>query len=149
MEAKEFLSQAEKIDLMIENNLAEIVQWRNIAEGLSSAGESIKINGVLHNMDKVQTSKKLDKMGDAVVKMLEIIEEYELHIEELKRVKKEIASVIELLKPIEYDFLHKAYIQHLSLSQIAGMYRKSYSWATTVHSNALQSVQKILDERDE
>lgn len=149
MEAKEFLCQAEKIDLMIENNLAEIVQWRNIAEGLSSAGESIKINGVLHNMDKVQTSKKLDKMGDAVVKMLEIIEEYELHIEELKRVKKEIASVIELLKPIEYDFLHKAYIQHLSLSQIAGMYRKSYSWATTVHFNALRNVQKILDERNE
>ena len=148
MEAKEFLNQLEKIDLMIENKFIEIDQWRNIAEGLSSGGKTIKINGVLHNMDKVQTSRKPDKMGDAVVKILEIIEEIEQLIDKLKETKKEVTSLIEQLDPVEYDFLHKVYVQHLTLSDVAGIYRNSYSWATTIHSIALKNAQILIDEKE-
>lgn len=148
MEAKEFLNQLEKIDFMIENKFIEIDQWRNIAEGLSSGGKTVNINGVLHNMDKVQTSRNPNKMSDAVIKIFEIIEEIEMHIDKLKDTKKEVTSLIERLNPIEYDFLHKVYVQHLTLSEVAGIYRNSYSWATTTHSIALKNAQILIDEKE-
>ena len=149
MEIKEFLSKIEKLDLIIANKFTEIEQWRNIAEGLSSAGKTVNINGVLHNMDKVQTTRTPDKMENAILRIIEITEEIESDIENLKSAKREIASLIERLKPMDYDFLHKVYVQQLTLYDVAALYGKSYSWATTIHGRALKNAQRLLDEEKE
>ena len=61
--------------------------------------------------------------------------------------KKDVISVIEHLNATEYDILHKVYVQYFTLDEVAEMYEKTYSWATTVHGRALRNVQKILDSR--
>lgn len=68
--------------------------------------------------------------------------------EEIERLKGEIAEIIntiERLKATEYDFLHKMYVQHLSMKTICTTMRKSYSWAKAVHNRALKNLQRILD----
>ena len=58
MEAKEFLSQVKKLDLMIKNKLIEKQQWMDIALGITS-----NMSG-----ERVQSSGSQSKMADAVAR---------------------------------------------------------------------------------
>ena len=149
MKAKDFLKQVEKLDKLIENKLIEKEQWKSIALGVTVAGKDVKIKGVLHQMDKVQASGNPQKMSDAINRYIDIEREIDACIDELVDTKKEVLNVIEQLNAMEYDILHKVYIQHLTFYDIAAVYDNSYSWVTTIHGRALKNVQKILDESGE
>ena len=139
MDAKQFLRQLKKIDKMIENKIAEKARWKAIAFGTSA-----KMDG-----EKVQSSGSQQKMADAVCRYVDIEKEIDEQIDKLIDTKQDVINVIEKLKPIEYDILHKMYVQYMSLYDVADIYEKSYSWATTIHGRALKNVQAILDQRKE
>ena len=136
--AKEFLRQPKLIDIKIQNKLAEKERWKSIAFGISANNDS----------ERVQSSGSKQKMADAVGKYVDIERQIDETIDKLIDAKKDVLSVIEQLEPNEYDVTHKRYIQDMTFDEIAFVYKKSKSWATTIHGNALQSVQKILDERE-
>lgn len=148
MKAKEFLKQVLKLDKLIENKLIEREQWKSIAMGTTSGGADVMVNGVAHKMDRVQSSGNPQKMADAVARYVDLEAEIDAVIDELIDTKKDVIAVIERLAPIEYDILHKMYIQHNTLDETAELCNKSYSWAKTVHGIALKNVQRILDERE-
>lgn len=153
MKAKVFLNQLTKLDTLIENKMIEREQWKAIAEGVTAGGTSVIIidkkgRQQLHNMERVQASGNPQKMADAVHRMLEIDNEIDLCIDKLIETKKDVLAVIEMLSAAEYDIIHKIYVQHLSLYEVAAMSERSYSSITTLHGRALKSVQNILDERD-
>ena len=79
---------------------------------------------------------------------LQKIIQFILHKKNLKKAKREVTSLIEKLKPIDYDFLHKVYVQQLTLYDVAALNGKSYSWATTIHGIALNNAQILLDEKE-
>lgn len=137
MKAKDFLTQLKKLDKMIENKMIECAQWRYIA-----AGTTAQMGG-----ERVQSSGSQQKMADAVDKYVDIENEIDNFIDKLIDKKKDVISVIEHLNATEYDILHKVYVQYFTLDEVAEMYEKTYSWATTVHGRALRNVQKILDSR--
>lgn len=137
-EAQIYLEQPEKLDLRIKNKLIEKQQWRDIALGITA------------NMDgeRVQSSGAKSKMADAVGKCVDCEAEIGSLIDILIDTKKEVIQTIEHLdSPIEYDVLHRRYIQHQSLQDIADHFGKDYGWATTTHGRALKSVQAILDRK--
>lgn len=137
MTAKEYLQQVEKLDLLIQNKLAEKQQWLEVALGITA-----HLGG-----ERVQTSGSKSKMAEAVEKCIDVEREISALIDRMIDTKDEIISVIEGVEnPTEYDVLHKRYIQKMSLQQIADRYGKEYSWATTTHGRALKSVQDILDK---
>jgi len=138
MEAKKFLKQLEKLDRMIENKLAEKQQWKAIATGTTAS-----IGG-----ERVQSSGSQQKMADAVSRYVDIEREIDEQIDKLIDTKQDVISVIEQLNTIEYDLLHKVYVQYIKLYEVPDIFGKTYSWATTVHGRALKKVQKILDERE-
>ncbi len=72
----------------------------------------------------------------------------DFHIVELYKQRNVILSIIEQLPPMEYDLLHKLYLQEISLKEAAYRCGKSYSWATTTHSRALQHIQEIIDREN-
>jgi hypothetical protein len=148
MKAKDFLCQVEKLDNIIKNKLIEIDQWKAIAMNVTSGGNTVLINGVPHQADKVQSSGNPQKMADAVNMYVDIEAEINRCIDKLVDIKKDVTSVIEMLNTEQYDLLHKVYIQHLPLPDAAEACGKSYSWATTIHGRALKNVQKIIDERN-
>lgn len=138
MDAKCFLKQVEKLDARIKNKLIEQQQWRDIALGITA------------NMDgeRVQSSGAKSKMAEAIDRCVDMETEINSLIDELIAIKQDVIATIEQLdSAIEYDILHKRYIQYMELQEIADHYGKEYGWCTTTHGRALKSVQGILDRR--
>lgn len=138
MKAKEYLQQVKKLDVMISNKIAEKAHWMAIASS----------TGAFSTTEKVQSSGSQQKMADAVDRYIDIEREIDEQIDKLVDTKNELLGTIEQLDAIEYDLLHKIYVQYRPLNEVADSYGKTYSWATTVHGRALKNVQRILDERE-
>ena len=134
--AQEYLEQVDKLNAMIENKMAEVKQWRDIALGITSNSEG----------ERVQSSGSKQKMSDAIDRVVDLQAEINALIDRLIDLKQEIIKTIELLNATEYDVLHKRYIQCMTFDEIGAAKHKSKSWATTVHGRALQNLNKILDE---
>lgn len=149
MKAKEFLRQIQKADRMIENKLIEKEQWKSVALGTTAHIQTAKIGGVVQGLDRVQQSGSQNKMADAVERYIDIETEIDEYIDKLVELKKDVISVIEQLDIVEYDLLHKVYVQGIELYDVTNYYDKSYSWVTTIHGRAINNVQKILDKREE
>ena len=138
LDAKEYLLQVKKLDLLIKNKLIEKQQWKDIALGITA-----KMDG-----ERVQSSGTKSKMADALVKCIDIETEINNLIDKLIDTKKEVIAVIERLSsPLQYDVLHMHYIQFITLQEIADKYGMSYDWAKQAHKRALKNVQRIRDEK--
>lgn len=137
VDAKEFLRLPEKLDVRIKNKLIEQQQWRDLALGITA------------NMDgeRVQSTGTKTKMADAIDKCVDMEAEIDRLIDELVDTKKKVIEAIEKLdSPVEYDMLHRRYIQYQSLQEVADHYGYDYGWATTTHGRALKSLQVILED---
>ena len=138
MKAKEYLSQIEKLDKLIENKLHEADKWRQIATGTTMQNDS----------EKVQSSGSKQKMEDAICRCINAENEVNDAIDKLVDLKQEIIHDIEQLSLHEYDVLHKKYVQFKELYEIAVDIDKSYSWVKAVHGSGLANLQKILDRKE-
>ena len=137
MKAQEYLEQVGKLEAIIQNKMIEKAQWRDIALNITGRYEG----------ERVQSSGNKQKMSDAADRMIEIDREINRVIDEQINTRLEIIKTIEQLKTVEYDLLHKIYIDHMTFKEVAAAKDKSVSWATTVHGRALQSLQRLLNER--
>ena len=136
IDAKSYLQQVEMLDAKITNKLIEKQQWKDIALGITAS-----VGG-----ERVQTSGSKQKMADAVIKCVDIESEIDDLIDEFVTAKKKVITTIEqLYSPMEYRILHLRYIQHVSLTEIADILNKDYSWVTTTHGRAVKNVQNILN----
>lgn len=157
MKAKDFLKRLQWLNKRIENKLEEKKHMRAIAYGTAVRMDS----------ERVQTSGSKDRLGDIVATYVDIEAEINQAIDQLYNARQDIIGVIEKLEDAtEYDLIHKMYvgkivfkdsdneddaifeIQCYDLYDIARLYQKTYSWATTIHGRALKNVQRILDERE-
>jgi hypothetical protein len=133
--AQIFLERVEMYDTIIENKLIEKQQWHELAMSITAHMDG----------ERVQSSGSKSKMADAVIKCLAVEDEIADAVDTLIEKKQKVVGTIEkLYSPIEYDLLHKRYIQHIALTDIADHYGKEYSWVTTTHGRALKSVENIL-----
>lgn len=139
MRAKNFLERVGKIDMMILNKTEELERWRTLAESTTAP-----ING-----DRVQSSSDQQKMANAAIECLTIEQELQAEIEKLKKARKDIISVIEQLNTIQYDTMHKVYIQGMTFQQIADLQGKTRSGVSNIHRKAIKNVQAILDRRSD
>lgn len=139
MNAKDFLLQIKKLDRMIANKQIEVQQLKELACNTSPnmSGERVQATGNPH------------KIADAIGKYIDLEREIQRRVDELVNVRCEVIAVIEQLNTVEYDILHKIYVQNLTFYDVADAYDKTYSWATTVHGRALKQVQDILDGKVE
>ena len=158
MKAREFLKQVRKLDKLVENKLAEKAQWQDIAFSTTAGGQTIRIGGVAHGVERVQSSGNQQKMSAAVDRIVDIDREIDACIDRLADAKHDVNGVIEQLDITLYDIIHKMYIgtvspdpkeriKYYSLYDVAALYDRSYNWAKSMHGRALKDVQRILDER--
>lgn len=138
-DAKAFLKQLEKLDKIIENKLIEKRQWLDMATGTTG-----QMGG-----ERVQSSGSQQKMADAVGRYVDIEADIDAYIDRLVDAKRDVLSVIEQLDLVEYDLLHKIYVQYIPIYEVGDHFGKTYSWATTIHGRALKNVQRILEGRAE
>jgi DNA-directed RNA polymerase specialized sigma24 family protein len=131
--------QIKKLDKLIENKTVEIRQLKAIASNIcwDPAGE------------RVQTSTDPHRISEAIAKYVDLENEIKRDIDRYVETKRRVTEVIESLDvAVEYDVVHKLYVQGMSLYELADMYDRSYSWVTTVHCRALARVQAILDREE-
>lgn len=138
-EAKDYLLQIKKLDSLINNKIAEVEHWKDVAFG----------TGTYSDGERVQSSGNKQKMASAVEKYTDIQAEITADIDRLINLKQEVIKTIEQLPVAEYDLLHKVYVQGWTLDMVAELNDRSRSWADTVHGRALVSLQKVLNERAE
>lgn len=136
LNAKEFLLQVRKYDYLIQNRLEEICMLKEKAKMLGSVSIA---------EEKVCTSKNVDIMQDALVDYVQQEEKLKEEIAQCWEKRAEVIEYIDKLGNIEYDLLHKVYVQGKTLYEVAYMNDRTYSWATTVHGRALKNLQAILD----
>lgn len=133
-EAKSYLKEIEKADKIIKNKVTELEQLRELAT-------SITVNS---NSDVVQTSGDVDRIGAVVEEIIDKENEFKFALEALSLLRQERITVIEQLDDIvEYDIIHKRYIQYKTLSEIAKEMNYSYVWICHKHNFALLQIQKI------
>ena len=137
--AQIYLEQVDKLDARIENKLVEQRQWRGVALGITSNTEG----------ERVQSSGNQQKMASAIDRVVDLESEINELVDRLLDYKQEVIKTIEQLNATEYDVLHKRYIQGMTFDEIGAVKRKSKSWATTVHGRALQSLNRILEARNQ
>ena len=138
MNAKEFLQQIKKLDKIIENTMAEVERWKEIANNTT-----VNMSG-----ERVQSSGNHDTIARAICTYMDLEVENKKHIAELVEIRRDIISVIEQLDATEYDLLHKIYVQDFTLQEVASLYDRRYEWATTTQGRALKNVQIILNKRE-
>lgn len=129
-----FLEQVKRCKTIIQNKLIEAEQWRDLA---------LSITSVL-NPDKVQSTGHTQRVAEAVERCIDIENEIGDCIDKLYEVEKEVVGQIQNLDPLDYDILHKVYVQDMSLKSVADTYDRSYSWATKRHTNAIEHLTKLM-----
>lgn len=132
--ARGYLMQLKKLEKMIKNKLFEKEHWKSVALGTTA-----QMGG-----ERVQSSSSQQKMADAVAKYMDMDAEIDRAIDALVDKRNEVISVIEKLPVVQYDLLHKVYVQYKTLDEVAELYDRSQSWAKNVHRKALRNVHKIL-----
>lgn len=139
MNAKEFVLQVKKLDKLIENKLAEVQRWKEIANNTT-----VNMSG-----ERVQSSGNHDTIANAICTYIDLEREIRQCVDELIAKRKDIIDVLEQLNATEYDILHKIYVQGFTLQEVASLYERRYEWATTIQGRALKNVQIILNKRKE
>lgn len=119
---------------MILNKTIEAEQWEALAQSITA-----NMGG-----EKVQSSSNQQKMQDYICNKIDI----EAEIDALIAKKQDITDTIALLPLADYNILHKEYIQNKPLKTIALEVGIEYKNLTTIKGRAMQSLQKILDDRE-
>ena len=135
-EAREILNNIKKLDAVIQNKISEKEQWQALALATTSPLSE----------DKVQTTPNPQRKSEAMDKAIDIEIEIDRLIDRLIYEKREVVRLIEQLPAIEYDTLHRMYLQNYELKDIAKHRRMSYDWAKNMHYRALVHLQAILDK---
>lgn len=133
MTAKEYLLQIIYLDSRIEANREKVQRLKESAEGTTS---NLSPN-------KVQSSTSKQKMADAVISYADLEKVINADLEKIM----EIINTIGKLNPYESTVLYKRYVEDKSLWVISREVKKSYSWATKVHSTGVKNIQKIINEK--
>lgn len=138
LEAKLYLKEIEKYEKVIKNKLEELQHLRELAV-------SFNYNS---NSDVVQNSCDADKIGSTVGQIIDKENDLKSTIDEyISKRQERIAVIEELRDPVEYDIIHKRYVQLKSLDEIAIELGYSYVWICKKHNSALLNVQKIRNKK--
>lgn len=140
MDAKEFLLQPHRLEVLIRNKIIEADRWRDLALSITAS-----MGG-----EKVQSSGSQQKMADKINKYLDYEKETDSLIDKLIDTRNEVVRVIEEIEnPFYLDLIHRKYIQYKTLDQIAEEMDKSYDAIKKAHGRALQEVREILRKKEE
>ena len=136
MTAKQFLSQARRIDKRIDNYVEEIAQLLTLATKTTPSNAQ----------ERVQSSGTGDKVGDGASKIADLQREMDEWLDELLIKKEEIRKVIEQVDDTDcYDLLYKRYILYKKWEQIAVDKDITTMGVWKMHGRALKKVEKILE----
>ena len=138
MTAKEYLSQAHRLDQRIDAKIAQVASLNDLAT---------KCSATLTGMPRTPNHGS-STMADAVCKIIDLQDEINRDIDRLVDLKREIVSVIKSVEDSEYQILlEKRYLCFHTWEQIAVDMHYSGKWVQKLHDRALDVVAGIMKEK--
>lgn len=134
MTTKEYLSQIERLDRMIQNKLSEISQLKHIATSITIAPKEVN----------VQASNDKDRMGNSVAKLVDLENETDKLVDDYIDKRKRIIEQIDSIKDTNmYHVLSERYISRKDLGVIAVEMGYSFKQICRIHGNALTEFERL------
>ena len=138
---KEYLGQMRNMDRLIKDKLEEAEKWRAIAENMTP-----NINDIC-----VQTTKRPDKMANAVIRLVDLIRESDDEALTLINIKETIIKQIDELYRMGYDkeymILKSYYVHDRSLAYIALDSHYSYKQTKRNYEKAVRRFESVFGEK--
>ena len=134
MDTKQYLSQIERLDKMIQNKLSEIYQLKTMACSVTVSNDG----------ERVQTSSDKDRLGSTVAKIVDLEKETDMLVDRFVDLKKEIMSIISMIKSEKHrEILFKKYFEQKSIYAIAEELGMTDRGCKKAHKRALEEFEKI------
>lgn len=132
MTAREYLSQAHRLDQRIDAKIAQVTTLNELATKCTST-----LTGMPRNPNRGTST-----MADAVAKIVDLQAEINRDIDHLVDLKREMAAVIKAVENIEYQtLLEKRYLCYQTWEQIAVDMGYSVRQLYRLHDEALENVE--------
>lgn len=131
MTAKEYLSQAFRLDQRINSKIEQVASLNELATKCTSS-----LTGMPRNPNYATST-----MADAVVKIIDLQTEINRDIYRLVSLKREIVTAIKAIENPEYQtLLEKRYLCFLTWEQIAVDMGYDLRWIYRIHKRALEKI---------
>lgn len=131
MNAKQYLKQAYRLNELIDSDLKELENLRSLSTSITS--DTTK--------ERVQSSTVSDKIGNIVVKIVDLENQINDEIDKFVDLKKEIRDAINTVtNPNERLVLRLRYIVFLTWEQVAEKMTYSLKQVHRIHSEALKNI---------
>ena len=135
IDAKRYLQQIKQCDMRIRIKTEDLEQLKSFTEKVTSTLSDVSVSGTKNN----------DKMGDAVVRIVDLRNDINCEIDKLIDLKKEVCAVLDKVSnEDQYTVLYRRYVLFHTLVQIAADMNYSYRGICKLHGRALQAVERIL-----
>lgn len=134
MNTKQYLSQIERLDKMIQNKLAEIYQLKTMACSVT----------VSNNGERVQSSGDKDRLGSVVAKIVDLENEVNSLVDSFTEKRKHIIQQIDSMDNLDYyQILSMRYVSRLTFEEIAKNTYWSIRKVFSVHGKALLEFEEL------
>lgn len=131
MTAKEYLSQAYRLDQRINSKIEQVASLNDLATKCTST-----LTGMPRNPNRASST-----MADAVGKIIDLQNEINRDIDRLVDLKREIVTVIKAIENPEYQtLLEKRYLCFLTWEKIAVDMCYDLRWLYRIHKRALDEI---------
>ena len=134
MDTKQYLSQIERLDKMIQNKLSEIYQLKTMACSVTVSNEK----------ERVQTSSDKDRLGSTVAKIVDLEKETDRLVDSFIDKRNHIISQIDGLDNVDYyNVLSMRYVGRDTYEEIANKTNWSIRKVFSMHGEALKEFERL------
>jgi len=135
LSAKDYLSQAYRIDQRINSKIEQVQSLRDLAE---------KASATLSDVPPSKGSRNVHRMEDVIAKMMDMESEISADMKRLLNLKHEIVTVISCVESPELQtLLELRYLCFKTWEQIAVALHFDLRWVHRLHNRALNEVELI------
>lgn len=136
IDAKRYLQQVKQCEVRIQIKMEDLEQLKAFTTKVTSTLSDVSVSGTKNN----------DKMGDAIVRIIELQNDINCEIDRLIGLKKEVCAVLyKVSNEDQHTVLYKRYVQFKTFEKIACEMNMTYRNVCYIHGRALQAVQRILE----
>ena len=131
MNAKEYLSQAFRLDQRINSKLDQVAFLRDLANKITTS----------YSMDKVEGTRQYNSKEYILVKIIDYENEIDADIDRLVDLKIEITRLIRNVTDVDSQLLLELrYLNFKTWEEIATIMGFTFQWVHTLHKKALRKI---------
>jgi len=138
MNAKEYLSQAFRLDQRIKYKLEQVDELRDLAKKITANFDSERVDG----------AKQRSPMENAIVKIIDLENQIDIDIDRLVDLKGELFNFVSSIDNQSYRMLLELrYLNEKTWEEVSEIMGYNLRWVYRLHGMALKEADKALADK--